>query len=263
MKLIIFILMSFFSLNIFSENYQSVFNISYRESNDSYALSRCRLDFYYPQNKENYVTVVWIHGGGLTDGSKFIPDELTNSGIAVVAVEYRLMPKVGLKECLDDVALAIAWVFKHVESYGGNRAKIVISGHSAGGYLTNMVGLDKKWLEKYEIDADSIALLCPFSGHAITHFAYRREKGIKSTQPSIDEYAPFSYVRADAPPLVIISGDRNLELLGRYEETAYFWRMMKESGHKNTYIYELDGYDHVEMQHPAFYILKKHIKDLF
>ena len=80
------------------------------------------------------------------------------------------------------------------------------------------------------------------------------------TQPSIDEFAPLYYVRADAPPLIIISGDRELEMLGRYEETAYFWRMMKVNGHKETYIYELDGYDHGAMASPAFHILKNHIR---
>jgi len=52
-------------------------------------------------------------------------------------------------------------------------------------------------------------------------------------------------------------------MLGRYEENAYFWRMMKVSGHKETYLYELDGYDHGSMAAPAFHILKNHIKQLF
>ena len=142
----------------------------------------------------------------------------------------------------------------------GDRRKIFVSGHSAGGYLTNMVGLDKKWLTKYRIDADAIAALIPFSGHAISHFAYRQAKGMKDTQPSIDEFAPLFYVRPDAPPLIIVSGDREMEMLGRYEENAYFWRMMKVAGHKNTYIYELDGYDHGSMAAPAFHILKNHVR---
>jgi len=125
--------------------------------------------------------------------------------------------------------------YKKIGKYGGNPHKIVVSGHSAGGYLTNMIGLDKKWLSKYDINADSIAALVPFSGHAISHFAYRQSKGMKDTQPSIDEFAPLYYVRPDAPPLVIVSGDRDLEMLGRYEENAYFWRMMKVAGHQKVF----------------------------
>lgn len=37
---------------------------------------------------------------------------------------------------------------------------------------------------------------------------------------------PLFHVRADAPPLNLITRDRELEMLGRYEENAYLWRMM-------------------------------------
>lgn len=244
----------------YAQDYKVIENLLYTTSEDTYALERCKLDFYYPEGVEDFPTVVWFHGGGLTSGNKYIPQELKECGLAVVAVNYRLLPKASLSDCIDDAAAAVAWTFREIENYGGDRSKIFVSGHSAGGYLTNMIGLDKKWLAKYEIDADSIAALIPFSGHAISHFAYREAKGMKVTQPSIDEFAPLYYVRPDAPPLIIVSGDREMELLGRYEETAYFWRMMKVVGHKETYLYELDGFDHNSMASPAFHILKNHIK---
>ena len=243
-----------------SINYAVVKDIPYRTTGDPYGLERCKLDVYYPENGKDFGTVVWFHGGGLSGGSKFIPEELKNSGLAVVAVNYRLLPKCSIKDCIDDAAAAVAWTFKTIEEYGGSRQRIFVSGHSAGGYLTNMIGLDKKWLQVYGIDADSIAALIPFSGHAISHFAYRESLGMKETQPSIDEFAPLYYVRPDAPPLIIVSGDREMEMLGRYEENAYFWRMMKVAGHKETYIYELDGYDHGSMAAPAFHILKNQVR---
>ena len=122
-----------------------------------------------------------------------------------------------------------------------------------------MTGLDKKYLNKYKIDADSIAGLIPFSGHAITHFTIREERGIKGTQAVIDEYAPLYHVRSDAPAMVLITGDRDLEMLGRYEENAYLCRMMKLAGHTKTRLYELDGFDHGGMAQPAFPLLLKEV----
>jgi hypothetical protein len=122
-----------------------------------------------------------------------------------------------------------------------------------------MIGLDKKYLNKYNIDADSIAGLIPFSGHAITHFTIRTERGIKGTQPVIDEYAPLYHVRSTAPPMLLITGDREKEMLGRYEENAYLWRMMKLAGHTKTRLYELDGFDHGGMAQPAFPLLLKEV----
>lgn len=242
--------------------YRTIKDVPYRTTGDAYSQERCKLDIYYPEKMKDFPTVIWFHGGGLSGGSKFIPTELLNSGLAVIAVNYRLLPKCSLTDCIEDAAAAVAWTFQEIEKYGGDKQKIFVSGHSAGGYLTNMVGMDKKWLQAYAIDADSIAGLIPFSGHAISHFAYRQQKGMKDTQPSIDEFAPLYYVRPDAPPLVIVSGDREMEMLGRYEENAYFWRMMKVVGHKYTYLYELGGYDHGAMAGPAFHILKNHIKDI-
>lgn len=252
---------AFISVNSYAQNsYRTEYGIHYHLGVDSYADSRCTADLYYPEDIEGFPTVVWFHGGGLTSGEKYIPQELKESGIAVLAVNYRLMPKASLQDCIDDAAAAVAWAFENIASYGGDASNIIVAGHSAGGYLTNMIGLDKKWLAKYGVDADSIAALAPFSGHAISHFAYREAMGMKTTQPSIDEYAPLYYVRPDAPEMIIISGDREMELLGRYEETAYLWRMMKVNGHKKTYLYELDGFDHGAMVSPAFHILKNHIK---
>ena len=237
-------------------------NISYRsgENLSNYEKERCKLDIYFPENVDNFTTVVWFHGGGLTGGEKHIPERLKNHNLAVVAVNYRLSPKVKSPAFIDDAAAAVAWVFKNISKYGGDPKRIVVSGHSAGGYLACMIGLDKQYLAAYGIDANSIQKLVPFSGQMITHFEIRKMRGIPEKQPVVDEFAPQFHVRADAPPLYLITGDRELEMLGRYEENAYMWRMMNIVGHKQTTLYELDGFNHGGMAEPAFDLLLKILK---
>jgi len=238
-------------------------DILYREGRNisDYMQERCRLDIYYPKNKKGYSTVVWFHGGGLKAGNKFIPEQLRDQGFAIVAVNYRFYPKVKCPAYIEDAAASVAWVLKNIEAYGGDKNKIFISGHSAGGYLTSMVGLDKSYLQEYGLDANSIAGLIPFSGHTITHFTIREERGIDESKVVVDEFAPMYHIRKDAPPLILITGDREMEMLGRYEENAYMYRMMKVIGHENTVLYELDGFDHGGMANPAFYILRDYIKN--
>lgn len=244
-------------------NYQLVTDIPYyneQVSNaDSYVKERCKLDVYYPVDKQNVPTVIWFHGGGLTGGNKEIPDALKKQGMCVVGVNYRLAPKVNAPAYIEDAAVAIAWVFKNIDKYGGNPSLIFVSGHSAGGYLTCMVGLDKQWLAKHNIDANKIAGLIPLSAQTITHFSIRKERGVPDTQPIVDMYAPLYHVRADASSLLLITGDRELEMLGRYEENAYLARMMKIAGHKETKLLELQGYDH-GMTFPAFPLLLQEVK---
>jgi len=244
-----------------SANYQIVKDVPYRQDDDltDYMRQRCHLDVYHPIDVKGFATVVWFHGGGLTSGGRYIPAALKGKKIAVVAVDYRLYPRVKAPAYIEDAAAAVAWTFKNIERYGGDPDRIFVSGHSAGGYLTSMVGMDKRWLAACGTDADRIAGLVPFSGHTITHFTVRKERGIDGKQPIIDDLAPLYHVRADAPPLLLITGGREIEMLGRYEENAYMWRMMQVAGHSKTELCELEGFDHGQMVEPACLLLLRFI----
>ncbi|MDH5602919.1 MAG: alpha/beta hydrolase [Cyclobacteriaceae bacterium] len=249
-----------------SIEYKTKENILYRTPKTNgftpYMEERCRLDIYYPENSKNFATVVWFHGGGLRNGNKFFPEQLKEQGIAIIAVNYRLFPKVKAPAYIDDAAASVAWVFNNIESYGGDPNKIFVAGMSAGGYLVSMIGLDKSWLAGYGIEANKIAGLIPVSGHTITHFTVREERGIEGTQPVIDALAPLFHVRKDAPPLILITGDREIEMLGRYEENAYLMRMMKIVGHEETYLYEIQGHGHGPVSGPSFHILLHHLNEI-
>lgn len=220
----------------------------------------CRLDIYFPAGAGEFATVVWFHAGGLNAGSRYVPGELMNQGFAVVAVDYRLSPRAKAPAYIEDAAAATAWVFKNIERYGGSTNRIFVAGASAGGYLSTMIGLDKRWLAAHQIDANRLAGMISLSGQAITHVAVREERGIGRTRPVIDELAPLYHVRGDAPPLLIVTGDRDIELLGRYEENAYFRRMMQVTGHTGTELYELKGMDHPHVEHPGHAYLLQFVK---
>lgn len=242
--------------------YRTVTDVSYRTEDGltDYMKERCRLDVYYPTTVKNFATVVWFHGGGLKAGKRSVPEQLKEQGVAVVAVNYRLHPKVKAPAYIEDAAASVAWTIRNIGKYGGSSKRVFVSGHSAGGYLTSMVGLDKRWLAVHEVDADSLAGLIPFSGHTITHFTVRAERGIGGKQPVIDDMAPLFHVRKDAPPLLLITGDRELEMLGRYEENAYLWRMMQVIEHPDTELFELDGFNHGQMAVPAHPLLLRFVK---
>ncbi|MFM8581691.1 MAG: alpha/beta hydrolase [Planctomycetaceae bacterium] len=225
------------------------------------ARDRCKLDLYVPTESPGFATVIWFHGGGLTKGEKSIPTGLQNQGLAVVAPNYRLAPAAQSPAYIEDAAAAVAWTLREIERRGGSRQRVFVSGHSAGGYLAAMVTLDKRWLKPHGIDPNELAGAIPYSGQCITHFTIRAERGIPDKQPVIDEFAPLYHVRGDAPPLLLITGDRERELLGRYEETAYFARMLKIAGHKQVQLFELQGFDHGGMAEPAHPLLLRFVKE--
>ncbi|WP_207532469.1 alpha/beta hydrolase [Desertivirga arenae] len=257
---LLFLMLCFVAFSQKTE-YTQINNIHYYSDSlnqsDKYINERCALDIYYPKNQKNFKTVVWFHGGGLTGGRKEIPASLREKGICVVGVGYRLAPNVKSPEYIKDAAAAVAWTFKNIQKYGGDPSLIFLSGHSAGAYLVDMVTLDKTWLGPHGIDANKIAGLISLSAQAITHFTIRKERGLADTKVVVDNFAPLNLVRADAPPTLLVTGDRELEMLGRYEENAYLYRMFKLVGHKDVRLLELQGYDHGGMAEPAFPLLLK------
>lgn len=234
-------------------SYETRTDVLYRQGEDLTPAmkQRCRLDVYHPVQPDPFPTIVWFHGGGLTGGNRSIPKELRKQGVAVVAPNYRLSPGVKSPTYVQDAAAAVAWTIKNIQTLGGDPDQVFVSGHSAGGYLTSMVVLDKSYLQAHQIDADRIAGAIPYSGHTITHFTVRAERGIDGKTPIVDEMAPLRHVRPGAPPMLLITGDRELEMLGRYEENAYLWRMMKVAGHPDTRIIELKEKNHGGMVSPA------------
>lgn len=224
-----------------------------------YIKERCKLDFYYPTDKKDFPTFVWFHGGGLEGGSKFIPNYLKEKGIGVIAVNYRLSPRATHPAYITDAAAAVAWAFENVEKYGGNKELIFIGGHSAGGYLTLMVGLDKSYLAEYNIDADKIAINFPISGQTTTHYTIRKERGLDPNIPIIDKYAPSNNARKETHPIVLYTGGKEIEMMARYEENAHLAAVLKGIGNKNVTLYQMEGFDHVEVAQPALLDVLKQI----
>ena len=232
------------------EGYNYLKDISYADETDAYRKERCKLDVYYPDTDKGFATLVWYHGGGLEGGSKELLEGFRRQGFAVVSVNYRLFPQAKCPDYIDDAAKALAWTFENIEKYGGDTDHIYVSGHSAGGYLALMLTLAKEFTAQYGLDADRIAKSYPISGQTVTHYTIRKERGLPDGIPVIDEFAPITHAGRGGAPLVLITGDRDLEMLARWEENVHLQALLKNFNHDSV-LYELQGFDHVTVLSPA------------
>ena len=246
------------------KGYNFVQNVSYisADEQDAYRKERCTLDIYYPETDKGFATLVWFHGGGLNSGNKELLEGFRRQGFAVVSVNYRLSPKAECPAYIDDAAMAVAWTFENIEKYGGCKEQIYVSGHSAGGYLTLMVGLAKEYGKKYGLDADKIAKLYPVSGQCVTHSQIRKERGLPDGIPVVEEYAPIYYAAKGGAPMILITGDRDLEMTARYEENALLQSLLKNFRHDSV-LYEMQGFDHGTVLAPASALISSDIKRLW
>jgi acetyl esterase/lipase len=114
------------------------------------ALPRQRLDIYRPVDGVDPArpTVVFLYGGGWTDGERgkyrFVGQSLAKAGYVTVVADYRLYPQASFPSFLEDSAAAVAWVDKNVPGASG---RIVVAGHSAGAYNAAMLACDKRYLD--------------------------------------------------------------------------------------------------------------------
>lgn len=213
---------------------------------DEYQRTQCRLDLYVPENRPGFATVIWFHGGGFTSGKRSVPALLKNRGFAVVAVGYRLAPPGKFPCFLEDAAAATAWVLRSIAARGGDPKKVFLCGHSAGGYLAMMLGLDGRWLEATGASRRQIAGIIALSAQMTSHFHVRELRGDSgpSLRPVIDEFAPLYYAAADLPPVCLVVGDRALEFPSRVEENALMAATLRNLGHKQVVYHEMGGLDH-------------------
>lgn len=246
------------------EGYNFVQDVPYTSADevDEYRKERCKLDIYYPETDNGFATLVWFHGGGLTGGNKELLEGFRRQGFAVVSVNYRLFPKCKCPDYIEDAAMAVAWTYDNIEKYGGVKDQIYVSGHSAGGYLALMVALAKEYTQQYGFDADKIAKYYPVSGQTVTHYTIRKERGLPDGIPVIDEYAPMTHAGRGGSPMILISGDRELEMLARYEENLHLQALLENFKHDSV-LYEMQGFNHVTVLAPAVSLISSDIRKLW
>ncbi|WP_408898092.1 alpha/beta hydrolase [Nocardioides sp. R1-1] len=95
---------------------------------------------YVPSRPSGSGLLVFFHGGGFLYGDLVSHDApcrllAEESGVRVLAVEYRVGPEAAFPAAFDDAEAALRWVHEHAEELGADPARIGVAGDSAGGNI--------------------------------------------------------------------------------------------------------------------------------
>lgn len=198
---------------------------------------RLQLDVYRSPEPDHLTTArpvfVYIHGGGWVIGNKGQQGRLTVHDLAAggwvcVSVNYRLSPRATFPDHLIDVKRALAWVKVNIATYGGDPDFVVIGGGSAGGHLASLAALTAGCPEYQPgfTDVDLRVQGCvSYYGvydfvdddRAFQHRAFHdlllarivMKQRISTNRAAYQRASPVCQVRADAPPFLLVHGDRD------------------------------------------------------
>lgn len=112
--------------------------------------------------------VIFVHGGSWQSGSKddyaWVGKALAQMGFVAVLPNYGLMPDTRFPAFVDDVARAAAQVKARAAEWGGDTARVVLMGHSAGAQLAALVAYDPRYLAKQGTTPDILGGFVGLSG---------------------------------------------------------------------------------------------------
>lgn len=237
-------------------------NIVYRTK----AGKELKLDVAMPEELgKNRPAIMQIHGGAWIIGDKReqgwpLIGHLAANGWVCFNVNYRLSPAATWPDHIEDLKYALKWIRDHAEEYGVDPSFIACTGGSAGGHLTAMVGLtpnDPEYQRGFE-DADTtvqaaipIYGVFDFTNRLGTQQPTMREtllepwimKAFFDQEPEkYHRASPIDRIHPDAPPFLIIHGDR--DTLAPVRDARLFEKRLRETSHAPVIYAELPGAQH-------------------
>jgi acetyl esterase/lipase len=224
-----------------------------------------KMDIYFPKQAKDVAMpiVVYVHGGGWIAGSKGRGPGMSDTpallerGFVVAAVNYRLAPKYKFPVQIEDVKCAIRFLRAHALPLHIDPKRIGAWGSSAGGHLVALLGLtdasagfdvgeylDQSSRVQAVVDMFGPTNLMTWSRGTNGVFA-KRVFGITSKDdPMLARGSPVTYVSKDAPPFLILQGEKDglvppsqsQELYDRLKEAGANVNlvMVKNAGHAFT-----------------------------
>lgn len=176
-----------------------------------------RYDVYLPAKADHAPVIFMVHGGAWRTGDKANAQVVQNKvrhwtqrGTIVVSINYRLLPDANVAGQAEDVAAALAAAQAQAPSWGGDRNKFVLMGHSAGAHLVALMaasrGASSTWRGTVALDSAAMD---------VAHLMRQRhfplyDKAFGSEAGYWESVSPLAQLKAGGAPLLAVCSSRRL-----------------------------------------------------
>ena len=182
---------------------------------------RQKLDVYAPTSPSAASpVVVFFYGGSWNSGDRqgyaFVGEALGARGFVTVIPDYRLVPQVVFPAFVQDGAAAVRWTRDNIARYGGDPARLALSGHSAGAYISAMLALDERWFRQADVAPSLVRALANLAGpYDFYPFDVPASQNTFGAYPDPQATQPINFVRRDAPPAWLAYGTKDTTVMPR------------------------------------------------
>lgn len=216
-------------------------------------------DVFKPK-QPNGIAMIWMVSGGWVSDHNGINIQMAelacSKGVTLFQVVHGAQPRYKMGEILDQVHRAVKDIRVNAKQWGVNPQKFGVSGGSAGGHLSLMIGtqggvpVGSDVLLKTSSEVQSVAVFYPptdflnYGKEGTAAFknpllvgAYGATFGIDTKSPedklsAIGKlYSPATYISAKTPPTLLIHGDK--DLLVPIQQSQWFKSKLDAENVKN------------------------------
>jgi arylformamidase len=170
------------------------------------------LDVYVTQSVGAPINVL-IHGGawraGLARNYAYVAELFVRAGAHLVVPDFAPVQDVGgsLMRMAEQVRRAVAWVYRNARRFGGDPARLYISGHSSGAHLAGVI-LTTDWPGELDLPADIVkGGLCSSGMYDLQPVRLSaRSSYVKFTDEMEEALSPQRHLDRLTAPLIVSHG---------------------------------------------------------
>ena len=196
-----------------------------------------KMDVYYPSTGGPWPGVIFIHGGGWSEGDKApLAVNPAQAGFLTVSINYRMYPAYRFPAMIEDVKCAIRYLRQHAGLFNLDSSRIGLIGHSAGAHLAALAGLvDDRlgWdVGPYLDQSSRVQAVVEVAGPTDLCRSFSEE--VNAMKRNVFEEAhwasasPLTYANAGAPPFLIVHGDADEAV--PVEQAELFYQALHQAG---------------------------------
>ena len=159
--------------------------------------------------------ILYFHGGGWELGDKavgmypWLSPLVAAQGFVAVNVDYRLSWVAAHPAQIEDARAAVTWLKENAMVYGIAADRIGVWGHSAGGHIATMLGVDKSGIVQAVVAHAAVTDLRPTGRHDIDQdeVAGKLVGGRPSEHgKALHDLSPIAHVHEGMPPTLVVHG---------------------------------------------------------